>query len=133
MVFLICLAALRQDWYGTQANFTKYKEDFIKLYVDTIIGNVSVLDPSRQCISSSPTNGIRSMEEGWVAENPGDDRWGDIHHYDYNGDNWNWEIYTRRPRYASEYGYQSFPYIETLRGVKNIKDISFTEPKLHSF
>lgn len=69
--------ALRQNWYGTESRFETYKADFIKLYVDTIISNVTFLDPSRECISSSPTNGYQSELEGWVAQNPGDQRYGD--------------------------------------------------------
>lgn len=64
-------AALRGNWYSTSSKFETYKNDFIKLYVNTIIGNVSKLDPSRGCLSSSPTNGIESQLEGWVAMNPG--------------------------------------------------------------
>lgn len=70
-------AALQGSWYGTFGKFEIYKADFIKLYVDTIIGNVSQLDPSRECLSSSPTNGIQTKLEGWVAQNPGDSRYGD--------------------------------------------------------
>lgn len=69
--------ALRDNWYGTRDNFDVYKEDFIKLYVDTVIGNVSMLDPSRECLSSSPTNGKKTEEEGWVSEWPGNIRYGD--------------------------------------------------------
>ena len=70
-------AALRGNWYGTDRDFEQYKVDFIKLYIDTIMTNVSVLDPSRKCISSSPTNGIQSELEGWVAADPGSSLYGD--------------------------------------------------------
>jgi hypothetical protein len=39
-----------------------------------------------------------------------------VHHYDYRSDSWDWKIF-KRTRYASEYGYQSFPYVETLKSV----------------
>lgn len=69
--------ALRDNWYGTNDNFEVYKNDYVKLYVDTIIRNVEVLDPSRECLSSSPTNGKKTEEEGWVSEWPGNIRYGD--------------------------------------------------------
>lgn len=69
--------ALRDNWYGTGDNFGVYRNDFIKLYVDTVIRNVERLDPSRECLSSSPTNGKRTEEEGWVSEWPGNIRYGD--------------------------------------------------------
>lgn len=69
--------ALRDDWYGTSDKFEVYKRDYVKLYVETIMRNVAVLDPSRECLTSSPTNGKRTEEEGWVAEWPGNIRYGD--------------------------------------------------------
>ncbi len=69
--------ALKDNWYGTTEKFEIYKNDFVKLYVDTIIDNVAVLDPSRECLISSPTNGKKSEEEGWVSEWPGNIRYGD--------------------------------------------------------
>ncbi len=69
--------ALRDNWYGTGDNFDTYRNDFIKLYVDTVMKNVSVLDPSRDCLSSSPTNGKKTEDEGWVSEWPGNIRYGD--------------------------------------------------------
>jgi beta-mannosidase len=119
-------AALRGNWYQTYERFDIYKNDYIKLYVSTIIRNVTNLDPSRECLSSSPTNGIQSKIEGWIAENPGDSRYGDVHHYDYYGDTWDSKTFKRRTRYASEYGFQSFPYIGSLAKVINYcKELSY--------
>ena len=70
-------AALRGNWYGTAANFNVYKEDYVKLYIDTIKNYVEHLDESRACLPSSPTNGKKSGEEGWVAQDPYDKRYGD--------------------------------------------------------
>ncbi|ODN02454.1 Beta-mannosidase [Orchesella cincta] len=109
-------AALRHDWYGSGWNFELYKGDYIKLYIDTIKTLTEELDPSRKFISSSPTNGIKSEEEGWVAQDPYDLRYGDIHFYNYVSDNWDYNMFLRT-RYASEYGYQSFPHYETLAEV----------------
>ncbi|XP_037028038.1 beta-mannosidase-like [Bradysia coprophila] len=112
--------ALRDNWYGTRDNFEVYRTDFVKLYVNTIIRNVALLDPSRDCLSSSPTNGKKTEEEGWVSEWPGNIRYGDTHPYNYRDDNWDWRwMVSRRSRYASEFGYQSFPYVETLRKVSS--------------
>ncbi|KAJ6635884.1 Beta-mannosidase, partial [Pseudolycoriella hygida] len=112
--------ALRDNWYGTRDNFEVYKSDFIRLYVDTVIRNVKVLDPSRDCLSSSPTNGKKTEEEGWVSVWPGNILYGDTHPYNYVSDNWDWSwMISRRTRYASEFGYQSFPYVETLKKVSS--------------
>ena len=96
-------AALRQNWYGTQSLFETYKQDYVKLYIDTIRTIVKEEDPSRPYTASSPSNGKHSDEEGYVAENPGLWEYGDVHYYNYGlnancgdgpGDNmWTWESY----------------------------------------
>ena len=92
-------AALRQNWwifnaskfsfsflklhiglvarYGTQSNFEVYKSDYIALYVDTIRSVVTEEDRSRPFTVSSPSNGLRSEQDGYVSDNPGDERFGD--------------------------------------------------------
>jgi len=76
--------ALRDDWYGTSKNFTLYYEDYVKLYVKTIREIVLDLDSSRPFVTSSPSNGIHSEINGWVAENPADPLYGDLHPYRYD-------------------------------------------------
>jgi beta-mannosidase len=70
-------AALRGNWYETKKNFSLYAADFVKLYIDTIKNYVNKLDPSRTCLSSSPTNGKGSEAEGWIAQNPYSTLYGD--------------------------------------------------------
>lgn len=36
-----------------------------------------LLDPSRPFVVSSPSNGIQSEEEGYIASNPYDNKYGD--------------------------------------------------------
>ena len=63
---------------------------------------------------SSPSNGIESEEEDFVAQNPYSALAGDLHYYNYNADNWDHRIYPNT-RFASEYGFQSFPSFEVLK------------------
>lgn len=70
-------AALRGNWYGTAVDFERYKRDYVKLYVDVVRDEVRKEDPSRDFIVSSPTNGVKSEEEGFIAENPYDWSYGD--------------------------------------------------------
>lgn len=63
--------------YGTASDFQRYKEDYIKLYVDTIKAVAEETDDSHPFVISSPNNGIESEEEGHVAENPYDTLYGD--------------------------------------------------------
>ena len=117
--------ALRDNWYGTDANFDLFERDYIRLYIDTIVQMVRQEDPARTALSTSPSNGrLTGTEEGWIPEDPGDPLYGDIHHYDYVNDNWDPNIYPV-PRFASEYGFQAFPSYETM--------VHYSEPQDRNF
>lgn len=63
--------------YQTKDNFTLYKRDFITLYIDLLKVIVNAEHSTGIYLSSSPTNGLESMKEGWVAQNPYDTIYGD--------------------------------------------------------
>jgi len=118
-------AALRQNWYGTDANYSVYKDDYIRLYVDTIRPLVLALDSSRSFVVSSPSNGLQSELDGYISANPGSNLYGDIHNYNYNLNTWDWRVYPK-PRFCSEYGFQSFPSFELMQTVSEATDWSFS-------
>lgn len=118
-------AALRGNWYSTDQNFEIYKEDYIKLYVDVVKMVAVSEDPSRNFVVSSPSNGDASEEEGYIASNPYSGLYGDNHYYNYKENNWDWTIYPKT-RFASEYGFQSYPSFEILEPVSEIWDWSFS-------
>lgn len=76
---------------------------------------VESLDPSasRPFLASSPTNGVESIQENWLAKNPYDLKYGDLHFYDYKMNGWLPESFPV-PRFMSEYGVQSMPSLATL-------------------
>ena len=86
--FIISEWSHRQNWYGTEPNFDTFKEDYIRLYVDTILKVVKEEDSPRVIESTSPSNGQLTESEGWIPDDPQDPLYGDIHHYDYKNDNW---------------------------------------------
>ncbi|MCL4132949.1 UNVERIFIED_CONTAM: hypothetical protein GTU68_031341 [Idotea baltica] len=116
-------AALKDNWYGTASNYDQYKEDYVKLYVDTITTTLRSFDPSRNTIVSSPSNGLASEEAGYIADDPYDARYGDVHYYNYDDNAWNYEQYPAT-RFASEYGFQSFPSYQSLVPVFSAEDFS---------
>lgn len=67
----------KQFRYSTKNNFSLYKEDYIKLYVDTIRSEVLQNDKTRSYLVSSPTNGVKSEKEGFIAQKPGSNFYGD--------------------------------------------------------
>ncbi|XP_049828728.1 beta-mannosidase-like [Schistocerca gregaria] len=115
--------ALRDNWYGTGSNFSLYYSDYVKLYVDTIGEVVQALDTTRPFVFSSPSNGLKSIQEGYVSQTPGNSLYGDVHYYNYNDDGWNYTTFPT-PRFASEYGFQSLPSIYTLSSIAVPSDLS---------
>ncbi|XP_007951844.1 beta-mannosidase [Orycteropus afer afer] len=118
-------AALMKNWYDICASdYPMYINDYVMLYVKNIRKVVLAEDKTRPFITSSPTNGVESVAEGWVSENPYDTHFGDVHFYDYISDCWNWNIFPKA-RFVSEYGYQSWPSFSTLEKVSSKEDWSF--------
>jgi len=70
-------AALRGNWYGTRNNYSMFASDYIALYVNTIKKTVKEEDKTRNFVVSSPTNGLKSEEENYIAENPYSALYGD--------------------------------------------------------
>ncbi|KAJ3613145.1 hypothetical protein NHX12_019397 [Muraenolepis orangiensis] len=115
-------AALATDWFGIPAaQRPLYLKDYVRLYVDNIRAVVLEEDQSRPFLASSPTNGLASELQGWVAEDPYDPHYGDTHYYNYTHDCWDWTQFPRT-RFASEYGFQSWPSFSTLQKVRRLGD-----------
>ncbi|XP_034051473.1 beta-mannosidase [Thalassophryne amazonica] len=118
-------AALARNWFSIPLSQKPlYVKDYVTLYVSNIRTVVQEEDQSRPFIASSPTNGIESEWEGWVAANPYDSHYGDTHFYSYVHDCWDWRSLPR-PRFASEYGFQSWPSFSTLQSVSVREDWSY--------
>uniref|UniRef100_A0A8C9VF12 beta-mannosidase n=1 Tax=Scleropages formosus TaxID=113540 RepID=A0A8C9VF12_SCLFO len=116
-------AAIASNWFGIPSSERlRYLKDYVSLYVN-LIGDVE--DQSRPFLTSSPTNGVESEREGWVASNPYDTHYGDVHFYSYLTDCWDWKGFPRS-RFASEYGFQSWPSFSTLQKVSAPEDWSYS-------
>uniref|UniRef100_A0A665WM54 Beta-mannosidase n=1 Tax=Echeneis naucrates TaxID=173247 RepID=A0A665WM54_ECHNA len=119
-------AALGTNWFSIPAaERPRYVKDYVKLYVNNIREIVQEEDQSRPFLVSSPTNGAESEREGWVAADPYDPHYGDTHFYSYGHDCWDWRSFPRT-RFASEYGFQSWPSFSTLQPVSIKEDWSYT-------
>ncbi|XP_041669117.1 beta-mannosidase-like [Cheilinus undulatus] len=119
-------AALATGWFNiTFSQKPMYLKDYVTLYVNNIRAIVQEEDQSRPFLVSSPTNGAESEQEGWVAENPYDPHYGDTHFYNYEDDCWDWRNFPRT-RFASEYGFQSWPSFSTLQPVSAKEDWSYS-------
>ncbi|XP_029982168.1 beta-mannosidase [Sphaeramia orbicularis] len=118
-------AALATNWFDIpESHRATYVKDYVTLYVENIRALVQQEDPSRPFLVSSPTNGAESEREGWVASNPYDPHFGDTHFYSYEDDCWDWSTFPRT-RFASEFGFQSWPSFSTLKTVSVDDDWSY--------
>ncbi|XP_048189499.1 beta-mannosidase [Perognathus longimembris pacificus] len=117
--------ALMMNWYSINASHLHtYIEDYVTLYVKNIRTLVLQGDKTRPFITSSPTNGAKSIAEGWLSHYPYSNYYGDVHFYDYASDCWDWKIFPKA-RFVSEYGYQSWPSFSTLEKVSSNIDWSY--------
>ncbi|XP_053192231.1 beta-mannosidase [Scomber japonicus] len=119
-------AALATNWFDIPVSQKPmYVKDYVTLYVNNIRAIVQEEDQSRPFLVSSPTNGAESEQEGWVAANPYDPHYGDTHFYSYVLDCWDWRTFPRT-RFASEYGFQSWPSLSTLWPVSITEDCDYS-------
>ncbi|KAM4900010.1 beta-mannosidase isoform 5-T9 [Sylvia borin] len=119
-------AAIAANWFSIPyPDIGLYIKDYVTLYVKNIREIVLSEDKSRPFVASSPTNGLESVKEGWLSRDPYDTHYGDTHFYDYNSDCWNWTVYPKT-RFASEYGFQSWPSFSTIEKVSSPEDWSYT-------
>ncbi|XP_070207159.1 beta-mannosidase-like isoform X2 [Littorina saxatilis] len=114
-------------WFGI-SNYTLYYDDYVKLYVSTIMPIMQAENPNRVYLTSSPSDGKETVKEGYVAKDPGSQLYGDIHFYDYGMDQWKADRF-RIPRFASEYGIEAWCNYETLKDVFEDSDMSYCSPQ----
>ncbi|KAH0822208.1 hypothetical protein GEV33_000583 [Tenebrio molitor] len=115
---------LASNYFNTADNFDVYKEDYIKLYIETVRDEMRRVTKNANFVDSSPTNGVESDNEGYVAKDPGSSFYGDDHYYSNNKDSFDVDIYPV-PRFSSEYGYQSMPCVSSwLAATDNLTDLN---------
>ncbi|PVD35823.1 hypothetical protein C0Q70_02792 [Pomacea canaliculata] len=105
-------------------NYELYYDDYIKLYIDTVMTVLQQENPRRQFVPSSPSDGAETVKEGYVAQNPYSDLYGDVHFYDYNMDQWKPDGFPI-PRMTTEFGLQSWCNFDTLLDVFEEEDLSY--------
>lgn len=87
--------------------YQKLKQDYAKLFKDILPELVKRFDPERFYFSSSPIG---------YWENKADDNRGDNHYWGvWHGEEPFSEFKQRVPRFMSEYGFQSFPIMDSVK------------------
>ncbi len=85
-------------------------------------------DPTRMFWPSSPSDGPGDFRNGWRNFERGDSHYWDVWH---GGKSFE-AYYDIKPRFCSEFGYQSFPSLETVRTFAEEGDWNVSSPVLES-
>ena len=99
-------------WFNeSKANRDRYLVDYDRLNEGVIGAAVRELDPAHLFWPSSPCGGVNDYSDCWH-----DDRRGDMHFWSVWHEGKPFEAYLDvKPRFCSEFGYQSFPSLSSIR------------------
>nr|XP_037279823.1 beta-mannosidase-like [Rhipicephalus microplus] len=103
-------------WEEVKNNYDLYRTDYIKLYVDVIKTVVEAEDRTRPFVSSTPSNGRKTAENGWISSTPNGEINGDLHFYSYSSELWKPASFPM-PRFVTEIGMQSYPPRDSMERV----------------
>lgn len=99
------------NWFGDEDHLDQLQADYDALYLDTLGTVVEAEDPDHAYWSASPSSGSNTPEPYQMNR-------GDVHYWDVWHEGAPFEEYeTIEPRFVSEFGYQSFPSVETIESV----------------
>ncbi len=117
------------EWLGEQGSFDtdevtweELKSDYQKLN-ETIRKTINREDPNRPFWPSSPSSNGKA--------DPNEQSIGDSHYWDvWHGGRPFSDYLTTMPRFVSEFGYQSFPSVQSLEGVVDESELNPTSPTM---
>lgn len=110
------------NWFAEcHQNHDRYMVDYDRLY-HTTIGNAVKKYDSRLYWPSSPCAGPDDFADNWHA-----DTMGDMHYWSVWHERKSFDAYLSiKPRFVSEFGYESFPSMECIRSFAGENDLNFT-------
>ncbi|PSW02659.1 beta-mannosidase [Photobacterium lipolyticum] len=115
-------------WYPeSRQNREKYVVNYERLN-RALAEVVNIEDPARRFWASSPCNGELDFGDAWH-----DDRRGDMHYWDVWHSGKDLDAYRKvKPRFCSEFGFQSWPSLPSVRTFVPEKDWNITSPSFES-
>lgn len=113
------------NWYEeSKANRDRYLIDYDRLNEGTVGRLVKKLDPNRTWWPSSPSAGPNDFSDNWH-----NDGRGDMHYWSVWHEGKPFEAYYDiKPRFVSEFGYQSFPSLSTVETYAPDGQLNLTSP-----
>ena len=111
------------NWYEeSKNNRTVYIMDYDRLNNGVVGAKIKELDPSRLFWPSSPSSGPDDYGDNWHSDNRGD-----MHYWSVWHEKMSFDAYLQiKPRFVSEFGYESFPSMDTIKTFAEEKDYNFT-------
>jgi len=118
-----CLGAL--NWYEESINNRDlYLGDYERLYTNWIDRIMVQEDPDRMYWPSSPCAGPGDYSDNWHSDGNGD-----MHYWTVWHERKDFEYYHNvKPRFCSEFGYQSFPSLSIVESFAPIDQLNLTSP-----
>ncbi|NGP18726.1 beta-mannosidase [Devosia aurantiaca] len=115
-------------WYPeTKAAPERYVANYDRL--NSMLGNiVEDEDPARRFWPSSPSMGYLDFSDGWHADTRGDTHYWDVWHSAKSFDAYR----TVNPRFASEFGFQSFTSMNVIETFAEPKDRNPSSPVMEN-
>ena len=117
-----CVGSLK--WYPESQAEPEFYREMMQRRMRMQDEATRAFDPARCFWPSSPCAGPGSYADNWKS-----DKAGDMHYWDvWFGDKPFDECYKYRPRFCSEFGYQSYPSASVARTFVNPEDYNVTAP-----
>ena len=113
------------NWFDvSRENRDRYLVDYDRLTEGVIGKVVDICDPSRSYWPSSPSGGRGDYSDNWHDDSRGDMHYWEVWHSGKSFDHY----YKVQPRFCSEFGYQSFPSLETISTYASEDQFNVTAP-----
>ncbi len=108
----------------TKTNPLRYAINWDRLNHGVLRKTIAECDPTRTFWPSSPCSGPGDFSDGWHEDTKGDMHYWEVWHGGKPFDSY----YKVTPRFCSEFGYQSFPSLSTVRTYAEPADFNVTSP-----
>jgi beta-mannosidase len=116
-------------WFDeSKQNRDRYLVDYDRLYNGTIGSTIKRLDPSHTFWPSSPCAGPDDYRDNWHSDNMGDMHYWSVWHERKSFDSY----LTIKPRFVSEFGYESFPSVKCLKTFTPKNELNFTSKTMEN-
>lgn len=112
-------------WYEeSKTNRDRYLIDYDRLNEGVLGDEINRLDPNRAWWPSSPSAGPNDFSDNWHSDGRGDMHYWSVWHEGKPFE----AYYDITPRFVSEFGYQSFPSLETVKTYASEDQFNLTSP-----